>query len=51
MEELRVVSRTKITLIEKMNMSEDEAHRFIGKYAMDNGISRGRAATMILDDL
>ena len=51
MEELRIVSRAKITLIEKKNMSEDEAHRFIGKFAMDNGISRGRAASLILEDI
>ncbi len=51
MEEMRIVSRTKIILIEKKNMTEDEAHRFIGKYAMDNGISRGRAATLIMEDI
>jgi response regulator NasT len=46
-----VVSRAKITLMEKKNFTEDEAHRYIGKYAMDNGISRGRAATLIMEDL
>ncbi|MBE6015229.1 MAG: ANTAR domain-containing protein [Lachnospiraceae bacterium] len=51
MEELRVVSRAKILLIEKKHMSEDEAHKFIGKKAMDNGVSRKRIAEAIIDDL
>ena len=49
-EELRIVNKAKFLLIEKKRMSEDEAHRFIGKKAMDNGISRGKAAQKILDD-
>ncbi len=51
MEEMRVVNKAKLLLINKKKMSEDEAHRYIGKMAMDNGISRGRAAERILDDL
>ena len=51
MEELRRVSRAKLLLVEKKGMSEDEAHRYIGKIAMDNGISRGRAADRVIDDL
>ena len=51
MEELRIVGKAKLLLIEKKQMTEDEAHRAIGKYAMDNGISRRRAAEQILDDL
>ena len=49
MEELRVVSRAKLLLIEKKHMTEDEAHRFIGKLAMDNGVSRRAAAESLLE--
>ena len=51
LEELRTVSKAKCLLIEQRKMTEDEAHRLIGKMAMDNGISRGRAAQRILDDM
>lgn len=50
MEELRLVNKVKFMLVESKGMSEDDAHRYIGKLAMDNGISRGKAARMILDD-
>ncbi|MCR4840459.1 MAG: ANTAR domain-containing protein [Lachnospiraceae bacterium] len=50
-EELRMVDKAKFTLMEQKHMTEDEAHRYIGKQAMDNGVSRGRAARMILDEL
>ena len=48
-EELRIVNKAKFYLVEKCNMSEDEAHRYIGKQAMDHGISRKRAAEKILE--
>jgi len=51
LEEVRIVSRAKILLIEKRGMTEDEAHRFIGNEAMNEGISRRRAAERIMDDL
>ena len=51
LEEFKVVSRAKFILVERKHMTEDEAHRLIGKQAMDAGISRGRAAQRILDDL
>lgn len=50
-EELRIVSKAKILLVEKKMMTEDEAHRYIGKQAMDRGVSRRRIAERILDDL
>ncbi len=50
MEEMRIVTKAKFMLVETRNMTEDEAHKFIGRMAMDNGISRGRAAQRILDD-
>ena len=51
MEELRLVSRAKILLVEKKSMTEDEAHRYIGKAAMDNGVSRKRVAEKILEGM
>ena len=49
-EELRIVSKAKCLLIEKKRMTENEAHRFIGKEAMDHGLSRKRIAEKILED-
>ena len=51
LEELKIVNHAKFLLVEQKHMTEDEAHRYIGKQAMDGGISRGRAAQRILDDL
>ena len=41
MDEIRIVNRAKLILIETEHMSEDDAHRYIGKQAMDRGVSRG----------
>nr|MCR5321545.1 ANTAR domain-containing protein [Lachnospiraceae bacterium] len=51
MEELKTVSRAKILLMEKKHMTEEEAHRFIGKQAMNNGVSRGNMALEIIEEL
>ena len=51
LEEVKIISRAKVLLIEKKAMTEDEAHRFIGSCAMNEGISRRRAAERIMDDL
>ncbi len=51
LEELRLTGRAKLYLIEKKHMTEDEAHRYIGKLAMDHGISRGRIAQRILEEV
>ncbi len=50
MEELRLVSKAKILLVEREHMTEDEAHRYIGKQAMNRGVSRRKIAEEILDD-
>ena len=50
MEEMRIVNKAKFYLGEKQHMTEDDAHRLIGKQAMDHGISRRRMAEMILED-
>ena len=49
-EEQRIVSRAKLILIEKKGMTEADAHHLILKEAMDNGISRRRAAEKIIED-
>ena len=48
--EIRLVDKAKFLLIERSHMSEDEAHRYIGKQAMDHGVSRKRIAQRILDE-
>ena len=50
-EELRIVNRAKFLLVEKKHMTEDEAHRLIGKMAMDRGFTRKRIAEELLDEL
>ena len=51
MEEIRTVSKAKVCLVETRGMTEEEAHRYIGKQAMNNGVSRMRIAKRILEDL
>lgn len=50
MQEIRLVNRAKAVLIDKQGLSEKEAHKAIGKLAMDNGISRGEIARRILEE-
>ena len=50
MEELRLVSKAKIILVEKKKMTEDEAHSFIGRQAMNSGATRRTVAERILDE-
>ncbi len=40
MEEIKQVNRAKMLLMQNMNMSEQEAHRYIEKEAMDRGMKR-----------
>ena len=47
-EELRLVSRAKWLLIDRQHMSEEEAHRYISRQAMDRRISKREAAEEIL---
>ena len=51
LEEMRLVNKAKFLLMERKRMTEDEAHRLIGKQAMDSGVSRGKAARRILDEM
>ncbi|MCR5594454.1 MAG: ANTAR domain-containing protein [Lachnospiraceae bacterium] len=50
MEEIRLVNRAKLILIEKKGMSEDAAHRFIGKAAMDRGLTKRAVAEEIIEE-
>lgn len=49
MEEIKLVSQAKILLMEQKHISEKEAHRLIGKEAMDHGVSRRMVARSIID--
>ena len=51
LEEMRIVNKAKFMLVETGQMGEDEAHRLIGKMAMDHGISRRRAAERLLEEM
>ena len=48
MEEIRLVNRAKWLLIEQLKMTENEAHRYIEKQAMDRCVTRRVIAENIL---
>lgn len=48
MEEIRVVNRAKWLLISELKMNEPDAHRYIGKQAMDRCISKREVAEEII---
>ena len=50
MEEIRLVNRAKWTLIDKQGLSEQDAHRYIEKTAMDRCVTRGIIAREIIDN-
>jgi len=47
-EEQELVDRAKAILMERNQMTEDEAHRYLQKTSMDNGTSFTETAQMIL---
>jgi len=47
-EEIRLVNRAKCILIERLSMTEAQAHRFVEKQAMDMRTTRGEIARGIL---
>lgn len=49
MEEIRTVNHAKWVLIEKMNMNETDAHKFIEKQAMNKCVSRSEIAKGIIE--
>ena len=48
MEEIRLINRAKLILIDQLKMSEAEAHRYIEKSAMDRCIKRREIAENII---
>ncbi|MCR5332067.1 MAG: ANTAR domain-containing protein [Lachnospiraceae bacterium] len=48
MEEIRIVNRAKLVLIEKKGMSESEAHHFLEKQAMNNSVTRVSIAEKVI---
>ena len=48
MEEIRVINRAKMLLIQHRQMTEDDAHHFIERAAMDKGLKKINAAQEII---
>lgn len=49
LDEIKVVNRAKWTLIDNEEMSEQDAHKYIEKAAMDSGITKKQAAQIIIE--
>ncbi len=49
LEEIRIVNKAKWFLIDNEEMSENDAHKYIEKLAMDSGITKKQAAQIIID--
>ena len=50
LEEIKIINNAKLLLIERRHISEDEAHRYLEKRAMDLRISKLKVAQEIIDD-
>lgn len=50
-QDIQIVCRVKCLLVEKREMTEEEAHHFIEQEAMNNGLSKREAALKILKEL
>ncbi len=50
MREIRLVNRAKWILIEKLKMSEEDAHYYIEKQAMDKSITKKEVAEILIDN-
>ena len=48
MEDIRLINRAKLLLMERLNMTEQQAHRFVEKSAMDHSIKRREVAEKII---
>ena len=48
MEEIRLVNRAKMLLMQHLKMTEQEAHRYIEKESMDRGLKRIAMAEKII---
>ena len=51
MEEIRLVNRAKMLLMQFLKMTEQEAHRYIEKEAMDTGAKKIAVANLIINTL
>ena len=51
MEDLRIISRAKFLLVEKRHVTEEQAHRYLGRQAMNHGVSRRRIAQRVIEEL
>ena len=51
MEEIRIVNRAKMLLMQVKSMTEAEAHRYIEKEAMDTGAKKIAVANLIINTL
>lgn len=49
MNEIRIINRAKWLLIDHMNMSESQAHRYIEKQAMDHSMTKREVAERIIE--
>ena len=49
LDEIKIVNRAKWVLIENEDMSENDAHKYIEKSAMDAGVTKKQAAQMIIE--
>ena len=48
MDEIRIANRAKMLLMQNLNMSEQEAHRYLEKEAMNRGMKRTALAEEII---
>ena len=48
MEEIRIVNKAKWTLIDNLKMTEEEAHRYIEKQAMNERATKRKIAENII---
>ena len=49
LEELKIISRAKITLVHHLKFDEEKAHKYIEKQAMDNRLTRKEVAKKIIN--
>lgn len=48
MEEIRIVNRAKMLLMQNLSMTEADAHRYLEKEAMDRGLKRIKVAQQVI---
>lgn len=48
MQDIKIINQAKIILIQKLNMSENDAHYYIEKQAMDTRLSKSKVAENII---